>query len=225
MKRATRITSSIAVSMATLGFSSGAFAAFTGLQSEFAGIVDGRSIFRVYAVASEADDVILNMFDHRITAGSTVGVLHTDSYQDNQGGAPGHWAASYTSLANASRDSFVTITGRVGSTASTTLDPSFGTGVGSDIPFNAGWYTADPGTPLVAGVVGTASGNSWRILIMQVAGNAINYDAIVSIGWKQNVGTTMASFTLNQSYGIPAPGALALLATFGMAGRRRRLGE
>ena len=87
----------MAACVATLGFSSGAFAAFTGLQSEFAGIVDGRSIFRVYAVASEADDVILNMFDHRITAGSTVGVLHTDSYQDNQGGAPESRLTSDTS--------------------------------------------------------------------------------------------------------------------------------
>ena len=221
MKRTT-----IAVSSACLlGISSGAFAAFTGIQSEFAGVVDGRSIFRVYAVASEADDVILNMFDHRITAGSLAGVAHSDSFEDNSGGFPGNWNASYTSNANASRDSFVTITGRTGLTSATTLDPSFGVGIGNDIPHNAGWYTAAPGTPIVAGSAGTPNGTSWRILIMQVAGTGLNYNATVSIGWKQNTGTTMASFTLNQAYSIPAPGALALLGAAGMAGRRRRLGQ
>ena len=202
-----------------------ALGAFTGLETEFAGVVNGRSVFRVYAIASEADDVMLNMFDHRVVAGSMNGVLHADNYQDNAGGAPGHWNAAYTGQATAGHDSFVTVTGRTGSTASTTLDPSFGSGVGALVPHNAGWYTANPSVPIVAGTAGTQVGNSWRLLIMQIAGNGLNYNATVSIGWKQNIGTTMASFTLNQAFSIPAPGAVALLAAAGMAGRRRRLGR
>ncbi len=200
-------------------------AAFTGLETEFAGIVNGRSVFRVYAVASEADDVLLNLFDHRMVSGSMSGVLHADNYQDNAGGSPGHWSASYTGAGTAGYDSFVTVTGRTGSTASTSLDPSFGTGVGAVIPHNAGWYTSNPATPIVVGTFGTQVGNNWRLLVMQVAGNGLNYNATVSLGWKQNVGTTIASFTMNQAYGIPAPGAIALLCAAGMAGRRRRLGR
>lgn len=221
MKRATNLISFVAV----LGATSGAFAAFTGLQAEFAGVVDGRSVYRVYAIASEADDVMLNMFDHRIVSGSTAGVMHSDNYQDNTGGYPGHWNSAYTTVANNTGDSFVTVTGRTGSTSSTTLDPSFGLGVGAAIPYNAGWYTANPSMPIIAGVAGTQVGNTWRLLIMQVAGTGINYNATVSIGWKQHTGTTLASFTLNQAYSIPAPGALALLAAAGMAGRRRRAGQ
>lgn len=228
MKRATIILSTLAAAGSTCG----AFADFIGIETEFAGVFAGRNVYRVYAVANQADDVILNVFDHRVLAGSMAGVAHTDSYENpNTGEFTGHWNASYTSASSAATsnrwsDSFVTVSGLTGGNSQTALDPSFVPGTAGPIPNNGGWYTSNPGSPIVVGTAGQQSGNNWRLMIMQVAGNGINYDAQLTLGWKQNTGSSTASFTLNQFYTIPAPGAVALLSiaglATGMSGRRRR---
>ena len=224
--------------LSAVGFiASASSATVTGLEVTFDRTSNGRDVYSVYALSSGPDasgryDVLLNVFNHHVTAGSMANVRHTDNYFDNAGGNPGHWNASYTSASTAATsnqwiDSYVTITGKVGSQSSTSLDPSFvGLGVVGDnpaIPENAGWYTANPAVDIVI--------TGGRTKIMQIAVVAttpgpngvhpFEYTAALSIGYKLQ-GTSTALFANNVSYSIPAPGGLALLGFAGLAARRRR---
>ncbi len=182
------------------GIAASAHAEFTGFTVESMGNVGGNDVYRVY----------LNALKHNVTAGDMSGVLHNDF-----GG--GSWNPTLTLLPDqVANDSFVTISGLTGVAASTNLDPSFGTGAGSAIPTNAGWFNANPGTNIVVGAAG-------RVMIMQVAlaaGNA-GYTASLEVGYKESASATTPLFG-SGSYTIPAPGALALLGAAGLMGRRRR---
>ncbi len=198
-----------------------ASATFTGLQTEHYGVMGGRHIWRVYATSNTASDVLLNIFDHRVTSGSMAGVQHNDT-----GG--GTWQPNPIYDPEYFNDSFVTITGRLDTMAmGTSLDPSWGASSGTTgaIPHNAGWFTNNPGTDIRADSGHFVNGQ-WRILIMQIAGEslapgAFGFSATATIGWKPG-GTTGPSFTWNQAYAIPAPGALALIASACLTARRRR---
>ncbi len=200
-----------------------ATATFTGIHTEHYGVMGGRHIWRVYATSNTASDVLLNIFDHRVTGGSMAGVQHHDA-----GG--GTWQPNAIFDPDYFNDSFVTITGRLDTMAmGTSLDPSWGPSAGSigDIPLDAGWFTNNPGTDIRADSGHFVNGH-WRIMIMQIAGATLvpgsplaGYSATASIGWKVG-GTGSPSFTLNQGYTIPAPAPLALLAFAAMSSRRRR---
>jgi hypothetical protein len=192
------------------GIAASAHAEFTGFTVESMGNIAGNDVYRVYANFNAPTDIILNVLKHNVTAGNMNGVQHNDF-----GG--GTWNPTLTILPDqAANDSFVTITGLSGPTAATNLDPSFGTGFGTAIPTNAGWFNANPGTNIVVGAAG-------RIMIMQVAlaaGNA-GYTASLEVGYKESASATTPLFG-SGSYTIPAPGALALLGAAGLMGRRRR---
>ena len=192
------------------GIAASAHAEFTGFTVESMGMVGGRDVYQVYANFNAPTDIILNVLKHNVTAGDMSGVLHNDF-----GG--GSWNPTLTLLPDqVANDSFVTISGLTGVAASTNLDPSFGTGAGSAIPTNAGWFNANPGTNIVVGAAG-------RVMIMQVAlaaGNA-GYTASLEVGYKESASATTPLFG-SGSYTIPAPGALALLGAAGLMGRRRR---
>ncbi len=189
-----------------------ASADFVNYSVVSAGNIGGRDVYRVYANFNEADDVLLNFFNHSTTAGGQTGVLHNDF-------AGGSWNPNFTFLPDqAANDSYVTMNGTSGATASTALDPSFGSGAGSAIPHNAGWYNSNPGTPIVVGA-------GLSVMIMQVAlttGDA-GWTADLTSGWKESTSTSQALFGYGSySVGVPAPGALALMGLAGFAGRRRR---
>jgi hypothetical protein len=188
----------------------------TGLEVEYGGLVGNRHVWNVFAVTTNAQNVMLNVIGHTVTAGSMAGVQHNDF-----GG--GTWNPLLTitpeQIAN---DSFVTVTGTPGS--GTNLDPSFtGGGAGAVIPTGAGWLTANPGTNIFF--------TGGRIKIMQVAGETYSntaggafYTGRLSVGYKLNSSSTTPLVAENLTYtiGVPAPGALALLGLAGLAGRRRR---
>ena len=189
-----------------------ASADFVNYSTVNAGSIGGRDVYRVYANFNEADDVLLNFFNHVTTVGGQSGVLHNDF-------AGGSWNPNFTFLPDqVLNDTYVTMNGTAGATASTALDPGFGSGAGTAIPHNAGWYNSAPGTPIVVGA-------SMSMLIMQVgltSGDA-GWTATLTSGWKESTSTSTALFGYGTySVGVPAPGALAVLGLAGFAGRRRR---
>ena len=207
--------------IATSVIASSASAAFTGIARSYYGMMGGRHIWRVYATSNNASDVLLNVFDHRITAGSMAGVQHHDT-------AGASWQPVAISDPDYFNDSFVTITGRLDTAAiGTSLDPSWGPTAGAigAIPQDAGWFTNNPATEIRADSGHFVDGQ-WRIMIMQIAGATLApgtfaFSASASIGWEES-GATSPSFTWNRSYTIPAPGALALLGFAGFTTCRRR---
>jgi hypothetical protein len=226
---------------ATTFIASSASATVTGLSVEYNGLhaASGRHIFSVFVLSSGPTaggqhDVLLNMIGHQVIAGDMMEVRHTDSFVDDTSASPGHWNASYTSASTAStsnqyKDSYVTITGKTGAASSTSLDPSFGSGVNDPanpaIPAAAGWYTANPAVDILI--------TGGKIKVMQIAvvadadGDQNWYTGKMSVGYKLQ-GTTSPLYAMNLTYNIaipiPAPGALALLGFAGAFGSRRRRG-
>jgi hypothetical protein len=231
---------SFALLGATALITSSASATVTGLSVEMTyHAASNRDVYSVFVNsngpnASGMHDVMLNMIAHNVLTGNMSGVRHTDSFVDDSSQPVGHWNASYTSAATGSasnlwKDSFVTITGKTGASASTSLDPSFGSGVfnsaSPNIPANAGWYTANPAVDILI--------TGGKIKVMQIAvvadadGDQNWYTGKMSVGYKLQ-GTTSPLYAMNLTYNIaipiPAPGALALLGFAGAFGSRRRRG-
>jgi hypothetical protein len=176
-----------------------AIADVTGLEVEYNGLVGGRHVWSVYAVSSNAQNVMLNVIGHTVVAGSMLGVQHNDF-----GGADGRWNPNYTVLADqAANDSFVTLTGLSGASARTNLDPMFGSGAGAEIPNGAGWFASNPFT-LPAFTTG-------RIKIMQIAGETYSndrgvfYTGRLTVGYKPNASSATPLYTENLTYSIGGP--------------------
>ncbi len=210
----------LAVLASTLSATWSARATFTGLYTEHVGLLNGREVWRIYAESDNASDVLLNVFNHRVTAGSMNGVQQNDSYG-------GSWLPTAISNPSQFNDSYVSITGNLNSLGGvgTLLDPSFGTGLGNVIPNNAGWYTSNAAVDIRADS-GTYVQGVYRIMLMQVAGATLTpatlaYSATMTIGWKVG-GTSSPSFTWDSPYSVPGPGALGALALASAFGRRRR---
>ncbi len=223
---------SFALLGATALITSSASATVTGLlvESTFHA-ASNRDIYSVYVLSNGptgggAYDVMLNMIGHQVIAGNMADVLHTDSYLNDYDEAVGHWNASYTSAStgtasNQWKDSYVTVTGKTGAASSTSLDPSFGSGVNDPaspgIPAAGGWYTANPAVDILI--------LNGKIKVMQFAlvHGSNGWNGKVSVGYKLQ-GTTSALYAMNLTYsvGVPAPGALALLGLAGLVSRRRR---
>ncbi len=216
---------SLLVGASALIATSAADATFVRWDVVNVGTVAGRDIYQVWAVFDNQSNVVLNCLQHQIMSGS-MNALHTDSLSASYGDGYGNWNASATSASTAAtsnqyRDSYVTMTGKVGLQASTSLDPSFGAGAGADqgtIPYHAGWYTANPAVPIVVGA-------TLRIKQMQIAlaaGDA-GYTANLGMGYKSSTASTTALWGWGTyTVGVPAPGAVALLGLAGLVSRRRR---
>lgn len=191
---------------------------FVQFSTDYEGDIGGRNVFRVYAEFNQADDILLNFFNNQTTDGSQNGVLQNDF-------AGGSWNPNFTFLPDqGANDTYVTMNGQYGANSSTALDPSFGSGTLVPIPHNAGWYTSNPGTPIVVGSVAHEVANGmYRCMIMQVglAYGSTGWTANLVAGYKQNSSATTPSFGYG-SYTIPAPGAVALLGIAGLMQRRRR---
>ena len=212
-----------------------ASATVTGLSVQYMGVVAGRDVYSVFVNSNGPNgggmhDVMLNMIGHQVIDGTMANVQHTDAFLNDYDELVGHWNASYTSASTAAtsnqfKDSYVTVTGKTGAQSSTSLDPSFGSGVNDPanpaIPAAAGWYTANPAVDILI--------QGGKIKIMQIAvaanGGLYQYTGKVSVGYKLQ-GTTNPLYAMNLTYVIgtpvPAPGALALLGFAGLCSRRRR---
>ncbi len=219
---------------ATALITSSASATVTGLSVEMTyHAASNRDVYSVFVnssgpTAGGVHDVMLNMIGHSMLTGSMSGVQHSDSFIDDSSMPVGHWNASYTSAStgaasNQWRDSFVTVTGKTGAASSTSLDPSFGSGVfnsaSPNIPAAAGWYTANPAVDILI------TGGKIKVMQFAVAHNDAGWTGKVSVGYKLQ-GTTTALYAMNLTYsvGIPAPGAFALLGLAGLVSSRRRRG-
>jgi len=227
------------VSLSSIGLtavlSTSASGAFLGVTSEFTGVVDGRRVFRVFAVSNSASDVLLSAFGHNVTSGSMASVQHND----DQGGT---WAPVLAPASFSASDSFVTITGGLGvggsdnpSGVGTALAAGWTNGgLGGVIqnvsgPYQgASWQSSNPQIEVRADS-GTLTGGMYRILIMQVSGTDLgttvstSYAAKLNLLWRTS-GSTVNSYTFNQAFSIPAPGGIVLLgpAAFICGGRRRK---
>ena len=174
---------------ALLSFTTEAHAAVTGVNVVYDGVVNGRSVYSVYAVSNAPTDLLISVYNHSVIAGSMASVVHSD----NLGGT---WRPTFTPASSAAFDSFVTVTGISGLAASTELDPSFGTGSGSTIPANAGWYATNP-TAL------TAFGPTGRIKILQVAGTALQpFQAQLRIAYKVSPASSTVVLTPVLTYSV-----------------------
>ena len=209
-----------------------ASAVVTGLSTDVVyHAASNRTVCSVYVLSSGPvgglHDVMLNMIGHQVIAGNTNLVVHTDSFLNDADEAVGHWNASYTSASTAAtsnqfKDSYVTITGKTGASSSTSLDPSFGSGMNDPanpaIPAAAGWYTANPAVDILI------TGGKIKVMQIAFAGNitSFQYTGKMSVGYKLQ-GTTTPLYAMNLTYSlVPAPGALALLGFAGLCSRRRR---
>lgn len=167
-------------------------AAVTGLQVEFDGYVGGRHVWSVYAVSDTPSHVLLGVIKHNVVSGSMDSVQHNDS-------TVGAWSPLFTPLGSVTTDSFVTASGQAGPNANTNLDPAFGSGTGSSIPANAGWFNSNPATQPQFGAAG-------RIKIMQVAGSALQpYQARLEVVYKLEQESTAPLFSA-LTYTIPGLG-------------------
>jgi hypothetical protein len=203
----------------------------------------GNTQYRVFANYAVSNITYLNAFDHGKVSASqpaqygTMNAIHTGLGEFS-------WIPQGTaSASHVSNDSWVTSTGtHVGS--QTALDPSFietdadGNPIASALaqpPLHAGWYDATPGTAnsVGAGSQGGHDGQNavggYQILLMQIirqgddSTNGLGKARFNLTSGFKIANTTTALFGFG-SYviGVPAPGAVALLALAGLAARRRR---
>lgn len=207
------VVSGLALSAAVV---SSAHAGFTGFTVENMGNVSvggsSRTVYQVYANFNASTDILLNVLKHAVTSG-TMNALHNDT--DSFFGGAGGWSPTFSN-ANLQGDSFVTASGLIGASSSTSLDPGFTSPTGPSIANGSGWFNSNPSSPIVVG-------SSLRVLIMQVAvaAGSAGYSASLEVGYKANPSDTTPLFG-SGTYTIPAPGALALLGVAGLMGRRRR---
>jgi hypothetical protein len=187
--------STLAAMAVNAALSATAIADVTGLEVEYNGLFGGRHVWSVYAVSNDSNHVMLQVRDHRVTAGSMSGVQHNDF-----GG--GTWNPQLTIITDQiANDSFVTVTGLWGASARTNLDPSFDPSTGSVIPEGAGWLTANPASNILF--------TGGRIKIMQVAGETYGsgpgglfYTGMLTVGYKANPSATTMLYAENLTYWI-----------------------
>lgn len=203
----------LSMTLALAGGSATASAAFTGFSVQYAGVNQGVQVYYVFANFSESDDAIVSFEDFELLEGSMSGVAHADNSGMQTGAA---WDPRHSLGSQASRDSFVTVNGVIGSNSVTVLD-DFGSAMG--IPNGAGWYSSGP-------IVAVGSTN--RVRIAQFAGNFSNGNGFLAgleINYRDSVNSTstMSGFgTFLIGSAVPGPGALALVAIAGLRRSRRR---
>jgi MYXO-CTERM domain-containing protein len=197
---------------------------------DFGGTSVTVNVQDLYLASSDAADVALNVFNLNLVSEAQVDYFQsftsTGWIAQNAGGP-------FDAPALRRADSFVTIGGfdqdvllpaqAPGAGSGTGIDPNFG-GNSANYPGDlAGWYNGSP--PSLNGQVGQVAQSDGSfglgVLIGRFAseGDFSLIGSTLEVTWNQGLGTqgVQAGFTV-----APAPGAIALLALAGIAGRRRR---
>ena len=198
--------------------------------TDFGGAAVSVNVQDLYLSSDDSADVALNVYNMTFADSAKVnyfqGATSTGWLAQNAGGL-------FDNPALRRADSFVTIGGFAQDTlipeqapgvgAGTGLDPNFG-GPNTAYPGDlAGWFNSSP--PSLNGQVGQVAQTDGTlglgVLIGRFAydGEFSLIDSTLEVTWNQGLGTP----GLQQEFTVaPAPGAFALLALAGFAGRRRR---
>ena len=217
---------------ATAALATAASAEFLGFDGNVNTIGD-YTVIQMHAVFDNDSDIALNLYESSITTGDGAGFNHSDV----QAGAGGTWSPTASldipGFADSAIDSYVNIGYGVGPDAafnSTTLDPTFNDatgGLGPNIPTGAGWYNGNP----VSEITGTAySGgedgiSGFSVMVGQFVFETARMDTLDWFVFNAEIGYADPGVAFGGgefTYGVPAPGALALLGLGGIASRRRR---
>jgi len=197
-----------AAALAVSGFAS---AGFVGMDVQ-SSVIEGKTVFQVFAQFDSANDVVLSVFG--VANIPNGGFFNADF-------AGGSWAPQFTQ--NAATDSFVTIGGVPGFANSTQADPEWGAPgfTQPGIPDGAGWFNSNP--PNLQGKVNAVT---LKTLIAQFsfeggAAGITTFTSPIIVAFNQGLGTPTIFGTGSFAI-VPAPGAIALLGLAGLAGRRRR---
>ena len=217
---------------ATAALASAASADFLGFDGNVS-INGDYTVIKMHAVFSNNTDVALNLFETFISTGDGAGFVHSDV----QAGAGGTWSPTASlnipGFADPAQDSYVNIGYGVGPDAAfngTTLDPTFNDatgGLGPNVPSGAGWYNGNPtneitGTSYSGGVDGISG---FSVMVGQFVFETARMDTEDWFVFDAEIGFANPDVAFGDdlfTYGIPAPGALALLGLGGIASRRRR---
>jgi hypothetical protein len=214
---------SACAALAVAGTTAASVTSFTGFTVERTITTQGNTRYQVFGNWNAPNLVFLNAFNFNTDSGS-MNARHQDSSEDALGNPGASWSASFNLAGSIARDndSWVTASGSGTSAGNdTALDPSFNPSNTSSIPANAGWYDNTPGSPNFI-AAGGASG--YRMLLLQVVRSGDDAGQIsmhtAELAWKV-AGTQTPIFGVG-SFMLPAPGAMGLLLTGGIVGRRRR---
>ena len=220
---------------ATAALTTAASADFLGFDGDVSQIGD-YTVIQMKAVFDNDTDIALNLFEMQVVTEDNGGFNQSDV----QIGAGGTWAPNASldipGFADSAIDSYVSIGYGVGTEAptnGTALDPSFldaTGGLGAYVPSGAGWYNGNPTNQKT----GSAYGGGYD----GISGYAVNVGQFVYETSRMSIDDDFNFFVFDGqigfgdpevqfggdvfTYGVPAPGALALLGLGGVVSRRRR---
>ena len=231
-----KFAAAFALAAAVTSASSATFVQFYTVKTQTANSGVNLDVYTLFARFNGSTDTIVNAFNfNRVDSSATNIFYHKDNADGNSGvltKTAGTWNPSQTGSGTANRpfDSWLTIGGWASGTNSTNADPSWPAAGGSwnrpDVPngSNVGWFNSNP--PNLQGRVGAGSGAAANPAdAVRLGQFVIDRDANggtwnLKIGYTDGVSTSV-QFAEN-TFNLPAPGALALLGLAGLAGRRRR---
>ena len=225
-------------------------AAFVGFVATVTQVTSGGILMdqvRVVARFNGPTDTVLNAFNLVYQGGATVAdpyqaFWHKDNSDYNGGVLSkqyGTWSPTLTGSPTLNRpfDSYLVIGGAATATNTTNADPSWNSGgSGAHAGGATGWNRADllnNGTmgwfnssrPTLQGRVGVAPNTATDVLVGQfvIDRSIFAGNWALTIGYNDGVAGSAVQFaTSTFGIGVPAPGAIAILAVAGFAGRRRR---
>ena len=217
---------------ATTALATAASADFVRFDGDVAEVGD-YTVIKMYAVY-DAADIALNVFEAQVVTEDVGGFNQSDV----QIGAGGTWAPNASldipGFADSAIDSFGTIGYGVGAAAATNgtaLDPTFldaTGGLGAYVPSGGGWYNGNPTSEQVAGSVeGIGDYAVWVGQFAFATSRAVDSGSPTFFIFDCQMGSKNAAGEVffggdEFTWGVPAPGALALLGLGGVASRRRR---
>ena len=222
-----------------LAVSGVASAAFTGYVVTATNVSNsGQNLVRyeLFATFDGATDTVLNVFNLALVltyeADAYGGFWHKDNSDYNGGVLSqeyGTWAPQLTGSATTNRpfDSYLTIGGGATATNTSNADPSWPASGGgwnrADLPSvdTIGWFNSSP--PNLQGRVGVAPNTATQVKLGQfVLSQGDTAFRTYTLRTAYNNGTGGGVVFADDSFTLPAPGAIALLGLAGLAGRRRR---
>jgi len=241
----------VTASLAGLALAGTASAAFVGYFTTITQVTSGILVLdqvRVVARFNGPTDTALNVFNFTYQGGATPGIdpfgafYHKDNSSYNGGILSkqyGTWSPTLTGSPTLNRpfDSYLVIGGAATATNTTNADPSWNSGgsgahAGGATGWNRadllnngtmGWFNSSP--PNLQGRVGVAPNTTTDVLLGQfvIDRSIFAGNWALTIGYNDGVAGSAVQFaTSTFGIGVPAPGAIAILAVAGFAGRRRR---